>query len=377
MKNNSSLPLRLNAEITYKCPLHCVFCYNPLNYANHDNELDTESWVRVFSEARKLGSVQLGLSGGEPMLRKDIETLVEESCKLGFFTNLITSGIGLTDEKIGNFKKYGLGQIQLSFQDSTKELNDFLSSTKTFELKSKVAKLIKKYKYPMVLNVVLHRLNIDHIEEILNMALEMQADHVELANTQYYAWAYLNRENLIPTKAQILNAEKKLEEFRIKVGNKMKLYFVLPDYYETRPKACMNGWGTTFLNIAADGVALPCHEARMLPNINLPNVKEHSIDWIWNESSLFNKYRGVDWMEEPCKSCNEKEKDFGGCRCQAFLITGNPDSTDPICDKSPNHHIITEDVEKAQNKIIDKNEVQKVIKFRTDKNSLEMSEKNN
>ena len=377
MKNKSSLPLWLNAEITYKCPLHCVFCYNPLNYANHDNELDTESWVRVFSEARKLGSVQLGLSGGEPMLRKDIETLVEESCKLGFFTNLITSGIGLTEEKIDNFKKYGLGQIQLSFQDSTKELNDFLSSTKTFELKSKVAKLIKKYKYPMVLNVVLHRLNIDHIEEILNMALEMQADHVELANTQYYAWAYLNRENLIPTKEQILNAEKKLEVFREKVGNKMKLYFVLPDYYETRPKACMNGWGTTFLNIAADGVALPCHEARMLPKIELPNVRDHSIHWIWNESSLFNKYRGFDWMEEPCKSCNEKEKDFGGCRCQAFLITGNPDSTDPICDKSPNHHIITKDVEKAQNKIIDKNEVQKIIKFRTDKNSLELSEKNN
>ncbi len=377
MKNKSSLPLWLNAEITYKCPLHCVFCYNPLNYANHDNELDTESWVRVFSEARKLGSVQLGLSGGEPMLRKDIETLVEESCKLGFFTNLITSGIGLTEEKIDNFKKYGLGQIQLSFQDSTKELNDFLSSTKTFELKSKVAKLIKKYKYPMVLNVVLHRLNIDHIEEILNMALEMQADHVELANTQYYAWAYLNRENLIPTKEQILNAEKKLEVFRKKVGNKMKLYFVLPDYYETRPKACMNGWGTTFLNIAADGVALPCHEARMLPKIELPNVRDHSIHWIWNESSLFNKYRGFDWMEEPCKSCNEKEKDFGGCRCQAFLITGNPDSTDPICDKSPNHHIITKDVEKAQNKIIDKNEVQKIIKFRTDKNSLELSEKNN
>lgn len=377
MNNKSSLPLWLNAEITYKCPLHCVFCYNPLNYSKHDNELDTESWIRVFSEARKLGSVQLGLSGGEPMLRKDIEILIEESCKLGFFTNLITSGIGLTEEKIDNFKKYGLGQIQLSFQDSTKELNDFLSSTKTFELKSKVAKLIKKYNYPMVLNVVLHRLNIDHIEEILNMALEMQADHVELANTQYYAWAYLNRENLIPTKDQILNAEKKLEEFRKKVGNKMKLYFVLPDYYETRPKACMNGWGTTFLNIAADGVALPCHEARMLPKIDLPNVRDHSIDWIWNESSLFNKYRGFDWMEEPCKSCNEKEKDFGGCRCQAFLITGNPDSTDPICDKSPNHNIITEDVKKAQNKIIDKNEVQKVIKFRTDKNSLAISEKNN
>ena len=377
MNNKSSLPLWLNAEITYKCPLHCVFCYNPLNYAKHDNELDTESWIRVFSEARKLGSVQLGLSGGEPMLRKDIEILVEESCKLGFFTNLITSGIGLTEEKIDNFKKYGLGQIQLSFQDSTKELNDFLSSTKTFELKSKVAKLIKKYKYPMVLNVVLHRLNIDHIDEILNMALEMQADHVELANTQYYAWAYINRENLIPTKDQILNAEKKLEEFRKKVGNKMKLYFVLPDYYETRPKACMNGWGTTFLNIAADGMALPCHEARMLPNIDLPSVRDHSIDWIWNESSLFNKYRGFDWMEEPCKSCSEKEKDFGGCRCQAFLITGNPDSTDPICDKSPNHHIITEDVKKAQNKIIDKDEVQKVIKFRTDKNSLAISEKNN
>ena len=307
-KHNIKPPLWVNAEITYTCPLHCVFCYNPVDYSSYGPELSTDDWLRVFREARDLGAVQLGLSGGEPLVRKDVEEMVRESTKMGYYVNLITSGIGLTEKRIAEFKEGGLGQIQLSFQDSTKEMNDFLSSTRTFDLKSKVAKLIKQYEYPMVLNVVLHRLNIDHIEQILEMAVAMGADHVELANTQYYAWAFKNKHHLIPSKEQLIQAEQITNRFRKKIGNKMKLYFVHPDYYETRPKACMNGWGSVFLNLTADGLALPCHEARMLPGITFPSVRKQSIKEIWYQSDGFNAFRGDDWMRDPCKTCPEKKR---------------------------------------------------------------------
>ncbi len=236
-------PLWVNAEITYKCPLHCVFCYNPTDYTQYGPELTTEEWLRALRQARELGAVQLGLSGGEPLMRDDVEIMAAEASRLGYYVNLITSGIGLTEKRIAAFKEGGLGQIQLSFQDSTREMNDFLSSTKTFELKSKVAKLIKQYDYPMVLNVVLHRMNIDHIQQILEMAEAMGAEHVELANTQYYAWALVNRDQLLPSHEQLVRAEEITNQFRARVGNKMKLYFVVPDYYANRPKKCMNGWG--------------------------------------------------------------------------------------------------------------------------------------
>ena len=310
--NKPKGPLWVNAEITYKCPLHCVFCYNPLDYAStFDSELSTEDWLKVFRQSRELGAVQLGLSGGEPLMRDDVEIMASEATKMGYYVNLLTSGIGLTEKRIAAFKEGGLGQIQLSFQDSTKELNDFLSSTKTFELKSKVAKLIKEHDYPMVLNVVLHRLNIDHIDQILEMAEAMGADHVELANSQYYAWALKNRTYLMPSAEQLRKAEETTNRFRKKIGNKMKLYFIVPDYYAERPKACMNGWGSVFLNVAPDGLALPCHEARMLPGLTFPNVREHEMAWIWNESPAFNAYRGESWMQEPCSSCDERTKDFG------------------------------------------------------------------
>src|SRR5262245_24372993 len=239
-------PRWLNAEITYKCPLHCVFCYNPIDYTRFGPEIATEDWLRAFRQARELGAVQLGISGGEPLMRDDAEVLATEATKMGYYVNLITSGVGLNEERIAKFKEGGLGQIQLSFQDSTRELNDFLSSTRTFDLKSKVAKLIKKYEYPMVLNVVLHRMNIDHVGEILDMAERMGAEHVELANTQYYGWAFRNRDQLLPSREQLERAEAVTNEFRARVGNAIKVYFVVPDYYATRPKKCMNGWGTTF-----------------------------------------------------------------------------------------------------------------------------------
>ncbi len=368
--NQPKGPLWVNAEITYKCPLHCVFCYNPLDYAStFKSELSTEDWLKVFKQSRELGAVQLGISGGEPLMRDDVEIMVEEGTKMGYYVNLLTSGIGLTEKRIAAFKEGGLGQIQLSFQDSTKELNDFLSSTKTFELKSKVAKLIKEHDYPMVLNVVLHRLNIDHIGQILEMAEAMGADHVELANSQYYAWALKNRAYLMPSAEQLRKAEETTNRFREKIGNKMKLYFIVPDYYSNRPKACMNGWGSVFLNVAPDGLALPCHEARMLPGLTFPNVRDNDMGWIWNESPAFNAYRGESWMQEPCSSCDERTKDFGGCRCQAFQLTGDATNTDPVCDKSPHHNIITEAVELAQKPQAPAVDVKPIIFFRDDKNS--------
>lgn len=363
-------PLWVNAEITYKCPLHCVFCYNPLDYAStFKSELSTEDWLKVFRQSRDLGSVQLGISGGEPLMRDDVEIMVSEASQMGYYVNLLTSGIGLTEKRISAFKEGGLGQIQLSFQDSTKELNDFLSSTKTFELKSKVAKLIKEHDYPMVLNVVLHRLNIDHMDQILEMAEAMGADHVELANSQYYAWALKNRSYLMPSEEQLRKAEETTNRFREKIGNKMKLYFIVPDYYANRPKACMNGWGSVFLNVAPDGLALPCHEARMLPGLTFPNVRDHDMEWIWNESPAFNAYRGESWMKEPCRSCDDRTKDFGGCRCQAFQLTGDATNTDPVCDKSEHHHIITEQVELAQKPQPPAADIKPIIFYRDDKNS--------
>ncbi|HTO42946.1 MAG TPA: pyrroloquinoline quinone biosynthesis protein PqqE [Burkholderiales bacterium] len=366
-------PLWLNAEITFRCPLHCVYCYNPVDYARSGPELTTDEWLRVLRQARELGAVQLGISGGEPLMRDDVEVMITEAHRLGYYSNLLTSGVGLTEKRIAAFKEGGLDQIQLSFQDSTRELNDFLSSTRTFELKSKVAKLIKQYEYPMVLNVVLHRLNIDHIQAILDMAEAMGAEHVELANTQYYAWALLNRDQLLPSSEQLRRAEEITNQFRARVGNKMKLYFVVPDYYANRPKACMNGWGSVFLNVAADGLALPCHEARMLPGLTFPNVRDHDVRWIWYESPGFNAYRGDSWMKEPCRSCPEKVKDFGGCRCQAYMLTGDATNTDPVCDLSPNHRLITDVVARAQT-AGPQVKVQPIV-FRDDKNSRRLSEK--
>ena len=341
-------PLWLLLELTYRCPLHCAFCYNPTDFANSAAELDTDDWLRVLREARALGAVQLGLSGGEPLSRDDLEIIVAEAHRLGFYINLITSGVGLNEARLQALKRAGLDHIQLSFQDSTQQMNDFLSSTRTFELKSTVAALIKQYDYPMVLNVVLHRLNIDHVEEILEMALRLGADYVELANTQYYGWAWHNREQLLPSRAQVQRAEQVMQRFRERVGLRMQIYFVVPDYFERRPKACMNGLGSIFLTIAPDGTALPCHAARMLPGLEFPNVRSAGIEEIWYGSSSFNHFRGDAWMKEPCRSCPEKGRDFGGCRCQAYLITGDAANADPVCDLSPHHHLVTAAVARAE-----------------------------
>jgi len=340
--------LWLLAELTYRCPLHCVYCSNPLDFATVQDELSTEEWKRVLQEARSLGAVQLGLSGGEPLQRDDLPALVAEAHRLGFYSNLITSGVGLNEARTAELKAAGLDHIQVSFQDSTKEVNDFLSSTRTFDLKLNVARLVKRYGYPMVLNVVLTRLNIDHIDRIIEMAIALEADFVELANAQYYGWAYLNRDHLLPTREQIEHAERVTREYRAKLEGRMKLFFVVPDYYADRPKACMNGWGSVFLSIAPDGLALPCQAARMLPGIAFPSVRQSSLREIWNDSPAFNAFRGEGWMREPCRTCPERTKDFGGCRCQAYMLTGEAANADPVCSLSPHHALISDAVAAAQ-----------------------------
>ena len=335
-------PLWLLAEVTYRCPLHCVFCYNPVDSAKTErtDELSTLEWLRVLREARALGAVQCGFSGGEPLMRDDLEELIAEAHRLGYYTNLLTSGVGLTKERAAALKAAGLDHVQLSFQDSTRELNDFLSHTRTFQLKQEVGETIKALGWPMVMNVVIHRLNIDHIDRIIAMADALGAEYLELANSQYYSWAHLNRDHLLPTSEQIRRAEAVTDEWRVKVADRMKLFFVAPDYHEGKPKKCMNGWGNVFLTVTPDGTALPCHTAKMLPGLAFPNVREHDIRHIWFDSEGFNRYRGTGWMKGACVTCPDKEKDLGGCRCQAFLLAGDPAATDPVCPKSAHHGVV-------------------------------------
>jgi pyrroloquinoline quinone biosynthesis protein E len=337
------LPLWLLAELTYRCPLQCPYCSNPLDFSQQGQELSTAEWIEVFRQARELGAVQLGFSGGEPLVRQDLEELIRAATALGYYTNLITSGIGLDEARIGAFKQAGLDHIQISFQSSDETVNNLLAgSRKAFEQKLAMARAVKAAGYPMVLNFVTHRHNIDQIDRIIELCLELEADFVELATCQFYGWAELNRAGLLPTRAQLQRAERITNEYRQKLAaekHPCKLIFVIPDYYEDRPKACMNGWGSVFLDITPDGTALPCHSARQLP-VQFPNVREHSLAHIWYESLGFNRFRGHDWMVEPCRSCDEKSRDFGGCRCQAFHLTGDASNADPVCSKSSHHNKI-------------------------------------
>jgi pyrroloquinoline quinone biosynthesis protein E len=341
-------PLWLLAELTYRCPLHCVFCYNPVDFAAQPAELGTDEWLRVLQQGRALGAVQCGFSGGEPLLRDDLEILVAEARRLGYYTNLLTSGVGLTPQRAAALKEAGLDHVQLSFQDSTREVNDFLSHTKTFELKNRVARMIKDQGWPMVMNVVIHRLNIDHIDQIIGMAVDLGAEYIELANTQYYSWAFVNRDHLLPTREQLRRAEATTDAWRARLGKRVRIFFVAPDYHEGTPKRCVNGWGSMFITVTPDGTVLPCHTAKMLPGLAFPNVREQALREIWFDSEGFNRYRGTGWMKEPCASCEHKERDLGGCRCQAYLIAHDPAAADPVCSKSPHHANVVEAVQRAE-----------------------------
>ncbi len=363
-------PFWLLAELTYACPLQCPYCSNPLAFTRQKDELTTDQWLDVLRQARALGATQLGFSGGEPLVRRDLETLIAEARRLGFYTNLITSSVGMDEARVAAFKEAGLDHIQISFQASSEELNNFLGGTASFHHKVEMARAVKRHGYPMVLNVVLHRENIDQIADILDLCAALEADYVELANTQYYGWALHNRELLMPTREQLQRAEVVASEYKERYAGKMKVIFVIPDYYAQRPKACMNGWGNIFLTIAPDGVALPCHAARELPGLEFPNVRQHPLEWIWYESPDFNRFRGLDWMQEPCRSCPEKTKDFGGCRCQAYLLTGDATAADPVCTLSPHRHIVDEAVARANNPSYRPN---KPLVFRNPKNSKALS----
>ncbi len=346
--DGARIPMWLLCELTYRCPLHCAWCNNPLDFDSCKNELSTDEWKRVLREGRAMGSLQLGFSGGEPLLRADLEELIDEANRLGFYTNLITSGMGLSSERLGRMKEAGLKQIQLSLQSSNRDITNSLVGADAYDTKLAAAREIKAQGFPMVLNVPVCRQNIGQAADILKLAEEMGVDYLEFANLQYYNWALLNRAEFLPTRAQIERAENAVKEARRRLGSKMTIYFVVPDYFDNRPKACMNGWGAIHLTIAPDGSALPCQEARVIQGLEFPNVREAPLDWIWHESPVFNAFRGDGWMREPCRGCPEKEKDFGGCRCQAYLLTGDAANADPVCAKSPHHGLIEAAVAEAE-----------------------------
>jgi len=365
--------LWLLAELTYRCPLQCPYCSNPLDFHRQRDELGTDDWLRVLREARALGAMQLGLSGGEPLLRPDLEDLVAEARRLGYYSNLITSGVGMDEARLAHLRQAGLDHVQVSFQASDAVLNDFLGGTASFQHKLAMARAVKAQGYPMVLNVVIHRQNIAQMDAILRMAIELDADYVELASTQYYGWSRHNLEHLLPTREQLREAEAVAQRYQAQEKGRRRIIYVVPDYFEERPKACMNGWGAIFLTIAPDGCALPCHAARELPGFHFPNVRTSSIEDIWYRSEAFARYRGFDWMQEPCRSCEEKSRDFGGCRCQAWKLTGDPAAADPVCAKSPHHAALVAEVERIEGIARGATAPARPLVFRNTRNARDLS----
>jgi pyrroloquinoline quinone biosynthesis protein E len=339
-------PLGLLAELTYACPLSCPYCSNPLNLGDYPDELTTAEWQRVLGEARELGVLQLHLSGGEPLQRRDVVEIVKTADELGLYTNLITSAIGLSRHRAEQLRSAGLDHVQISIQADEPGLSDRIAGTPSFERKVEAARVVKELGWPLTLNVVLHRHNIDRVADLLRLAEELEADRVELANTQYYGWALRNRDALLPSRPQLDRAETVVRAARVRLAGRMDVAYVLPDYYSQYPKPCMGGWGRRQLTVTPNGDALPCPASHALP-LPRANVREDSLAWIWTESPLFQRFRGTDWMPEPCRSCDRREIDFGGCRCQAFLLTGDAARTDPVCHLSPDHGIVAENVRAA------------------------------
>ncbi len=340
-------PFSLLAEITHRCPLHCVYCSNPLELRAPQQEIATEDWLRVFEEAHALGVVQLHFSGGEPLDRSDLEVLVCRARELGFYTNLITSGVGLSRERAQALAAAGLDSVQLSVQDATPDLSDWIAGRKAFVVKQEVSETTRAANLPLSMNVVLHRLNLDHLQEIIDLCASWGAERLELANTQYYGWALLNRQKLLPSRDQLATAEAVYQRKKDALKGRMELIWVRPDYYEPFPKPCMGGWGQIHLTVIPDGTVLPCPVANTIKTLRFDSVREHNLGWIWRESPAFNRFRGFDWMPEPCRSCDRHTQDFGGCRCQAFALTGDAARTDPVCQWAPDHHLVEAAVAKA------------------------------
>jgi pyrroloquinoline quinone biosynthesis protein E len=340
-------PFGLLAELTYACPLHCPYCSNPLNLADYREELTTADWRRVLTEARELGVLQLHLSGGEPLQRPDLVELVSCASDLGLYTNLVTSAVGLSRARAEALKAAGLDHVQISLQADEPHLADRIAGAHVHERKVAAARMVKELGWTLTLNVVLHRHNIDGMGRMLDLAEELGADRLELANTQYYGWAWRNRAALLPSRAQLDRAEALVRAARRRLEGRMQVVYVVPDYYGRYPKPCMGGWGRRQLTVTPNGDALPCPAAHVL-GLPRASVRERSLAWIWEASPLFKRFRGTAWMPEPCRSCERREMDFGGCRCQAFLLTGDAGRTDPVCHLSPDHELVARAVRAAE-----------------------------
>ncbi|MEP1768846.1 MAG: pyrroloquinoline quinone biosynthesis protein PqqE [Sulfitobacter sp.] len=331
-------PIAMLAELTYRCPLSCPYCSNPVEMAKKESELDTDVWLDVFAQAAKMGVLQLHLSGGEPASRRDLVALVAGARKAGLYTNLITSAIGLTQRRLAELDAAGLDHVQLSLQGTDAEMADRIGGYKGgFKRKMQAAEWIVEAGFPLTLNAVVHRQNLHQLPEAIEMAVAMKARRMEVAIVQFHGWAMLNRDAMMPTRAQAEEASRIVAEARARLKGTMVIDYVPADYHSDYPKRCMGGWGTTGLNITPDGLVLPCHAAQTIPSLRFDNVRDKPLADIWYQGAAFNAYRGEDWMQEPCRSCYRRKLDFGGCRCQAMAIAGDAAATDPVCVKSPVH----------------------------------------
>ena len=334
-------PLALLAELTHRCPLRCPYCSNPLELSRSSAELDTATWKRVFSEAAGLGVLQVHFSGGEPLVRRDLTELVGHAAGVGLYGNLITSGVHLDADRLKELVDAGLEHVQLSFQDADMASGDRIAGLAGSQIaKRRTAQLVREAGLPLTVNAVVHRQNLDRLAEIVDMAVALGADRLEVAHVQYYGWALRNRSALLPSRDQLDAATTTVETARARLAGVIVIDYVVPDYYAHRPKACMGGWGRRFLNISPAGKALPCHAAETLPGLDFPNVASASLEEIWYRSPAFARFRGTDWMPEPCRSCERREIDWGGCRCQAFAQTGDAARTDPACALSLDHSLL-------------------------------------
>jgi PqqA peptide cyclase len=335
-----SNPLALIAEVTHRCPLHCVYCSNPVQMKGAQSEISTADWARVSQEAAALGILHLHLTGGEPVARTDLTELVKAAHGAGLYTNLITSGIGLSEKRLAQLVEAGLDHIQISFQDSRDAAANWVAGAKAHAHKVELARAVRNHRIAFTVNLVVHRQNLDHLEEMIAFIERLQPDRMEIANAQYYGWALKNRAALIPTREQVDRAVNVIASAEKRLAGKVRIDSVVPDYYARYPKACMGGWGRRMMLIDPAGRALPCHAAAVIPGLEFENVRNRSLDWIWRNSSAFRRFRGEEWMPQPCRSCERRTEDFGGCRCQALLLTGDTTATDPACSLAPAHPLI-------------------------------------
>src|ERR1700682_5753375 len=338
MNRTVSTPLALIAEPTHRCPLHCVYCSNPLELNARTNELSTEAWRNVFSQAAELGVLQAAPRGGEPLARPDIVELVTAARPACLYVNLITSGLPLDQARLEKLLAAGLDHFQLSFQGARPEIASEISGTTSHAQKLHVLEWLRGHHVAVTLNFVIHRRNMDQLLEMLAIAESSCATRVEFANVQYYGWAFANRENLLPTREQLDFSLETLKKAQERLRGKMRVEYVVPDYYAKFPKACMGGWGRKLMLVIPNGNVLPCHAARVIPGLTFENVTERNLREIWESSAAFEKFRGEEWMQEPCRSCDRRELDFGGCRCQALLLVNDAAATDPVCSLSPNRN---------------------------------------